>query len=521
MKKLKITALLMAILMLAACFVSCNKDASEGGDDVADSTNASVSDTDAGDDAAVGETVLGIADAKGSAGLTGDFKAAFSDETGAENVITGEKGSTVCYSIYAALSSPAKITQILLRSPSEQPGYLAGATIEASADGENWTVITQLGSSVVKNKTYTLEIDDESVYTYIRVRQADGKRLGNFRFRSMVIKGIPQDGAAGDIAKIVEEKDPSKVLSFAEYISSNEGTGDVADAFIDNDKSWTADARLADKPNYVICSLSKKTEIFRVVVKLKGGNNSMEGTVVQGTTNGQEWTDLCTVSKNTSDSAEISLEINDQTLYSHLRLVQKKELAQNKWTLDSVLIYGVESDEAAEELPVKFIIADTLRVTYNAGLSNVKPKTVDMNPATIWDVTNYNTYYRNDVNPEFEGGKTRIAGEFKHATEITKLIYHNPPAVGMRIRGSFIDASVDGENWDTIAIFPGSRDIYDLNTQQTVEINVESTQKYKYIRIRHADGMHAADLDIGVLEVIGVQYNESGEFVQDGYASAQ
>ena len=520
MKKLKITALLLALLMLATAFVSCAGD--DG--DAAESDTTATSDTTADDkkddkkEEIAGETTITVTDAKGSAGLVGDVTKAFVDDADAENVITGAAGNPIWYSISAALPSPTQLTALVLKAPSKDTKHLASATIDASVDGETWVTIKELGNSIIKDKVYNLAVKDETAYSYIRVRQADDKRLEDFRFRSMVIKGVPQEGAAGDIAKVADEAYPAKLLALSNPVPTNAGTGDVANVFADNANSWTADARTEGKPNYVIASLAKKTEIFKVVVKLSGSNNSTEGSVVQASTNGQVWVDLYTIPANEAETAEFVAEVNDQELYSHIRVIQKAENATSKWTLNSVLVYGVESADAADELLEKFVAADTLKVVYNASLSNVKPNTDTDDPASVWDVLNKASTYTNAINKEKEGGHTRIAGTFKYGTVITKLLYHCPPNYGTRIRTSLIEASVDGETWVKLAQFQGNynQDEYNAGNVMEFNINAEDNTLYKYIRIVHADSFHDWNLTVGTLEVIGIQYDENGKLILDG-----
>lgn len=519
MKKLKITALLLALLMLATAFVSCaGTDGETAGEDTTATSDTTATDKkDDKKEEIAGETTITVLDAKGSAGLVGDFKAAFADETGAENEIRGDEGNPIWYSISASLPSPTRLTELVLKAPSKDTKYLASATVDASVDGETWVTVKTLGSSITKDKVYNLAVKDETAYSYIRVRQADDKRLEDFRFRTMVIKGVPQEGAAGDIAKVKDEAYPATLLAMSDPIVSNAGTGNAADVFVDNANSWKADGRTEGNPNYIIGSLAKKTEIFKVVVKLSGKNN-IEGTVVQASTNGQVWVDLCAVPANENDTAEFTFEVNDQELYSHIRVLQKTEDATNDWTLNTVLVYGVESAEEADELLAKFVAANTLKVVYNAALSNVKPNSASEDPATVWDVINKTSKYTNAINAEKEGGLTRIVGTFKYGTIITKLLYHCPPSNGNRIRTSTIEASVDGETWVKIGQFQGNHTNGEYNGGQVLEFNMDAEDNtlYKYIRIVHADNFHPYNLSVGTLEVIGVQYDENGNLMQDG-----
>lgn len=520
--KLKITALILAMLMLAATLASC------GGDDTTDTDTGT--DTQASTDtSAEGEggeenadaVTITVADAKATAGVTGDVKAAFAEESGEENVITAPAQNAVAYSLYASFSAPTKITSLVLTAPSKDQSKMASATIDGSVDGKTWVNLKTLGSSITKGKTYTLAVNDETAYLYIRVRQADEHRTEEFRFRNVVIKGVPQSGEGGNIANVVEETDTSTLIAMTNYVTSNSGTGDVADVFRDNTNTWTAGASIEGAPNYVIATMVKKTEIRRVTVKLWDSNRQPRGTEVQASENGQTWVTLYTIEdlKNgdvTAETGEWTFYVNDATQYSFIRLVQREDLATYAWTLQTVLIYGIESEEAAAELPVKFVAATTLGVTHSIKYTNVDPHTAAdvLDVSAVWDLSDKTTEWTNKAH---DGGtdKYYIGGSFAYGTVITQIKYYCPPKYAERVRTSYFEASVDGETWVKIAQLPGqsaSNPIYLPDAVFT--LNIDDDTQYKYIRLVHGDGFEPYYWTIGTIEVIGVQYDADGNLIQ-------
>ena len=154
MNKIKLLSLSMVILMMLSAFVSCKKNISEeeetttSDNTISDDTETENTETentetentetentveDTTQDGPIYSEVIEVADAGGSAGLEGNFKAAFCAEDGKETRIVGGAQNPVCYSIYAAFSSPTLITRIVLTAPSSNQESLASATRKAAA----------------------------------------------------------------------------------------------------------------------------------------------------------------------------------------------------------------------------------------------------------------------------------------------------------------------------------------------------------------------------------------------------
>lgn len=517
MKKLRITALILALLMIAGALASCNKD---------DDTDADTSDSEAvtnddkkdnGDSGENKDAVdITVTDAKGSTGLTGDFKAAFAAESGAENVITGAAQNAVPYAIYASLPSPTKITSLVLTAPSQDQDDMANATIDASVDGEKWVELKTLGSNITKGKTYTLAVSDDTQYLYVRVRQADEHRTEEFRFRTLVIKGIAGQGSAGDISKIAEEKDTSALAAMKTTLGSNAGTGTQADAFLDSANAWTSKA--SSEQNYLIGTMEKTTEIRGIKVKVAEGNTSVVGAVVQASTDGQTWVDLYTV----TDAAEQTWYINDSTAYSYVRVLQA-EGATGAFTIDSVLIYGIASADDTEQIPAKYVASDTVKVTYDEAHTNVDVHSGTA--ASVWDLSDKSTQFTNKQQDNVTAyNKFTVAGKFEYDTVITQIKYYCPSKFPERVRTSYFEVSADGENWEKLDTMPGDSKkdgVWQNYVAGAVFTrNIDSDVKWKYIRIVHPEGMFSATdkkqyyWTLGTIEVIGVQYDADGNIIQ-------
>lgn len=488
MKKLRITALILALLMLAGTLASCKKD-DDTDADTSDSEVTTDDKKDNGDDANAEEAEITVADAKGSTGLTGNFKAVFAAESGAENVVTGAAQNAVPYAIYAALSSPAKITNLVLTAPSKNQNQMANATIDASVDGVTWVTLKTLGSNITKDKTYTLAVNDDTQYLFVRVRQADEHRTEEFSFRTLVIKGIAGQGSAGDLSKITEEKDASVLSAMKTVRSSNTGVGTSTDVFLDSDNGWTSAA--GTKQNYIIGTMEKKTELRAVKIKIAEGNTSIVGATVQASTDGSVWVDLYTV----TDAAEQTYYINDATAYSHVKVLQA-EGQTGAFALNSVLIYGIASADDTEDIPLQYLTADVVSASYDASHSNTEQIHAG-DPTNIWKTDDKTTI----VTYKPAEGRC-VAAEFNKNTVITKITYYAPSQYANRTRTSYFEASVDGVTWVKIGTLPGS-----IAANTSYDIIVSDTTAYKYIRFSQNQSMKTEYWSIGTIEITGVEAN--------------
>ena len=219
---------------------------------------------------------LEVAGTHGTAGLSGDLDAVFrSDDGGQENAVTGAEQSGIPYAVTAALKHPTVITSLVVTAPTENQADLGSATIEASVNGQDWVLLKTIGSTVTAGKVYTLRVADTTQYSYVRIRQAESARTKAFRVRTLVLWGVEHDGPAGDIALIADEQEAGTLISMSGVIASATGTGSIADAFLDNQNSFVGNASSEGNPNYLIGTMTKKTEIRKVVVKLWGSNRQM------------------------------------------------------------------------------------------------------------------------------------------------------------------------------------------------------------------------------------------------------
>ena len=495
MNRTKILILLSAILLLIPALLSCNRQPPAGGNPPA---------TDPGEVLLAG--TIRIAEAKG-AGLTGDLTAAFRAESGTENRIVGAAQNPVCYSIYASLPSPTVITRIVLTTPSENQSGLASATIDASSDGRKWTTVKTLDEGLVAGKTYNLNVSNEKKYSYIRVRQSDAHRTELFVFRNMIIEGIAGEGPAGTIGTIEEERDGSVLLTPHMLITSNAAAGNAENVFSDNSDSYTADFSRDGKTNYVIGTLRNRTEIRRISFKLWDSNRSVRGTTVEVSNDGVNWTVLSVIpdlreNGVTAETGEFTYQIHLNDSYSYIRLAQNSQLAPYEmWTLNTVLLYGVESAEESNPFPRKFIDADTVRVSYSD--SHVVNFNEAITPDIIWDTGDKTTSYTHQAQDELtEREVFYVAGEFDVPTVITEIVYYSPASNASRVRTSYFEASVDGETWVRIATLTGISEAYAYSAQ--LNLVVADDTAYRYIRLVQGEGFYRYYWTVGTVEVKGV-----------------
>ena len=499
MNKIKLLSLCLVIVMILSALASCNNKAPA-------EDETSLEDTGEQHEQLYAETI-NVVDAKGSSGLTGDFKAAFQAEKNGENRIVGKAQNPVCYSICASLPSHTVITRILLTAPSENQSGLSSATIDASVDGRKWTTLCTLDEGIVAGKNYNLNITNEKKFSYIRVRQSESHRTESFAFRNMVIEGIPYEGDAGVISNIEEETDISTLLTPKSLITSNATAGDAANVFIDNSESYTANCSTDGKNNYVVGTLQNITDIRKITVKLWDSNRSARGTTVEVSNDGVNWVVLYTLPDLrkdgvTAENGEFTYYVNPNESYSYVRLAQNSLFtAYEEWTLNTVLLYEIEENEQSEPFPRKFIDAETVSVTYHD--SHVEDNSESVTPDIIWDTSDKTTSYTHKL--QEEKGTYYIAGKFAAPTVITEIIYHSPASNANRVRTSYFEVSVDGETWVNIATLTGSSEAYAYSAKLGFVINDDTA--YNYIRLVQGENFYKYYWTVGTVEVKGVSGN--------------
>ena len=520
MKGKRLMTLLLVGAMLTGSLCACagiHSTPADSGSETEPATNVPTSvTTEASTGTAAPEAepeVLEVAGVRGSTGLTGDVDAVFrSDEGGQENAVTGAEQNGVPYAVTAALKHPAVITSLVITAPSENQSELGGATIEASVNGKDWVLLKTVGSTVTAGKVYTLRVADTTAYSFVRIRQAESARTKAFRVRTLVLWGVEQEGPAGDIALIADEPEAGTLISVSGVLASSTGSGNPSDAFLDNENSFVGSASGAGNPNYLIATMVKKTEIRKVVVKLWGANRQMRGTEVQGSVDGANWVTFYAApdlkKQENTEAGTFTWYVNDSTQYSFIRLLQRNDLAAYAWTVNTVLIYGVESEEAAAPLPKKFINAHPLTVTFTK--SETKPVSDETGPESLWDTSDKKSAFTNKAQGDAEGTvyyMPYVEGSFAEPTIITKIVYTVPEKFGDRVRTSYFEASVDGVNWVKIATLPGPRDQYTPGDEITLNVNDDTG--YCYIRLCQAVNYYPYYWTIGTAEVYGVTVREN------------
>ncbi|MBR7098057.1 MAG: discoidin domain-containing protein, partial [Clostridia bacterium] len=166
--------------------------------------------------------------------------------------------------------------------------------------------------------------------------------------------------------------------------------------------------------------------------------------------------------------------------------------------LDTVLLYGIESDEAANELPRKYVDSTTVAVTY-VGTSTTRHEE-DGTADQIWDTTDKTTKYTAQENAA--AGLYYVSGSFAKATVITKIVYYSPATHANRVRGSYFEASVNGTDWVKIATLPGYEAPY--ANSGTVELTIDDDTAYRYIRLVQQPSFYSYYWSVGTVEVIGL-----------------
>lgn len=306
--------------------------------------------------------------------------------------------------------------------------------------------------------------------------------------------GTVVDGKTVDVTVKAEELLTPTVMGTSTVLS-----GKAENVFADDDSFFQCKEETVESPNYIDTKLAKATRITRVVTKREAdvvnAANRMSGTKVMGSVDGLNWTLLCTLT-----NVDTVFQIDDKTAWSYIRVEQAPGNGWF-WTLSTVLLYGIVSD--AEITPITGTLT---AVTYDA--NHTKTVVHSGTPASLWDTSNLSGGIKSYTQKEKTNDAKEpryIGGKFSAPTVITKIKYHVPDA-GARVRGSYFEASVDGERWFTIATLPTSQTPFTKGAEIVLDVNCLT--QFRYIRLSQPSNLYPYYWTVGVAEVYGVQVTE-------------
>ena len=306
--------------------------------------------------------------------------------------------------------------------------------------------------------------------------------------------GTVVDGKTVDVTVKAEELLTPTVMGTSTVLS-----GKAENVFADDDSFFQCKEETVESPNYIDTKLAKATRITRVVTKREAdvvnAANRMSGTKVMGSVDGLNWTLLCTLT-----NVDTVFQIDDKTAWSYIRVEQAPGNGWF-WTLTTVLLYGIVSD--AEITPITGTLT---AVTYDA--DHTKTVVHSGTPASLWDTSNLSGGIKSYTQKQKTNDAKEpryIGGKFSAPTVITKIKYHVPDA-GARVRGSYFEASVDGERWFTIATLPTSQTPFTKGAEIVLDVNCLT--QFRYIRLSQPSNLYPYYWTVGVAEVYGVQVTE-------------
>lgn len=306
--------------------------------------------------------------------------------------------------------------------------------------------------------------------------------------------GTVVDGKTVDVTVKAEELLTPTVMGTSTVLS-----GKAENVFADDDSFFQCKEETVESPNYIDTKLAKATRITRVVTKREAdvvnAANRMSGTKVMGSVDGLNWTLLCTLT-----NVDTVFQIDDKTAWSYVRVEQAPGNGWF-WTLSTVLLYGIVSD--AEITPITGTLT---AVTYDA--NHTKTVVHSGTPESLWDTSNLSGGVKSYTQKEKTNDAKEpryIGGKFSAPTVITKIKYHVPDA-GARVRGSYFEASVDGERWFTIATLPTSQTPFTKGAEIVLDVNCLT--QFRYIRLSQPSNLYPYFWTVGVAEVYGVQVTE-------------
>ena len=307
--------------------------------------------------------------------------------------------------------------------------------------------------------------------------------------------GTVVDGKTVDVTVKAEELLTPTVMGTSTVLS-----GKAENVFADDDSFFQCKEETVESPNYIDTKLAKATRITRVVTKREAdvvnAANRMSGTKVMGSVDGLNWTLLCTLT-----NVDTVFQIDDKTAWSYIRVEQASGNGWF-WTLTTVLLYGIVSD--AEITPITGTLT---AVTYDA--DHTKTVVHSGTPASLWDTSNLSGGIKSYTQKQKTNDAKEpryIGGKFSAPTVITKIKYHVPDSAGDRVRGSYFEASVDGERWFTIATLPTSKAPFTKGAEIVLDVNCLT--QFRYIRLSQPSNLYPYYWTVGVAEVYGVQVTE-------------
>ena len=250
------------------------------------------------------------------------------------------------------LTEPTQITKLTVKlwNSNRRP---RGTVIEASVDGETWTelyVIEDLrqsdGVTVLQSGEWTHFVNDNTKYTYVRLKQREDLAPWMWTLDTVLIYGITSTENVWWPYESSKNVTYNKDYSLVDPVNSNDDPRSVFDlsntkSSYDNNIYTGADEDMA----YMIAGkFYDPVMITRINYYCPSLYASRaRASYFEASVDGKNWVRIATLPKFYEDNLFITVNVEADTdvQYKYIRLVQRETFSQYMWTVGTVEVFGI------------------------------------------------------------------------------------------------------------------------------------------------------------------------------------
>ncbi len=389
------------------------------------------------------------------------------------------------YSI-AQLANPTVISKIEFVTGSNG-NRARGGKIYGSFDGETWDVIASMPDTMKDYTGYMLPVITNKTYKYVKVTSSTPWEW-NWSAVQCRVYGFAETDRRATVVSY--ESSPA---------------GESANVWLDSNTTVHKGIDDDGISEYTTAKLSAPTVVSDVYISQTTASGRNRQIKILGSVDGQSWTELSsnwransTLFNNSTERHEIS----DTTAYNYIK-IDNSTLGDWHWDIANVAVYGepiyLSPNYAGAQTKV-----DTQKTVAVTHYGASQTKFSGSAEASAWDTTDKTTFtnYNNSM-------LNWVSGSFANDTVVTKIIYttnnityndsaDEPTDYANRARASYFELSVDGITWVKVGTLPNP-----VAHDQTYEITVNNTDKFKYIRF--SQGSVGGWWTVGTIEVVGYE----------------
>lgn len=273
------------------------------------------------------------------------------------SVWAGSQFLSVRHYVTATLETQSVITQIKMIIPNPIAGTnkMNGSTIEASVDGEHWTVLATIDSVIQAGATYVYNVDDPTAYSYLCIRQSEERLGSGFDVPNFLVFGKPTDA---DTVPFPENHISGEYIPVTTLSHTNQAGGDPQLVWGENSGQFWLGTMNENDQHYLIGELPNDMRITRIVYyNTNQFLSRSRGSQIQVSDDMENWTTIVTLPTDANDPLypnntigydaagqyrEYFLELDSP--YRYIRVIQGSSLVGYYWTIGNINLYGVPAD---------------------------------------------------------------------------------------------------------------------------------------------------------------------------------